>query len=97
MLQRGWAALHLHKENLPKKSDLDLVVGAALNARKKKLGMWRDEATLLLGYEFRSLVRLAGGEKGFTYPMLDVRHLDAKPLAPVAYIQIPPEYRVFVG
>jgi endonuclease YncB( thermonuclease family) len=97
MLQGGWAALCLHKENLPKKSDLDLVVAAATNARSKKLGAWADEAKLLLGYEFRSVVRLATGQKGFTYPVLDVRHLDAKPLAPEAYIEIPPEYRVFVG
>jgi endonuclease YncB( thermonuclease family) len=97
MLQGGWAALCLHRENLPKKSDLNLVVGAATDARAKKLGAWTDEATLLLGYEFRSLVRLAEGQRGFTYPVLDVRHLDDKSLLAEEYLHIPPEFRVFVG
>jgi hypothetical protein len=46
----------------------------------------------LHGYEFRALVRLASGEKGFSYAMHDLRTLGKAPaLAPEEYISIPAE------
>jgi endonuclease YncB( thermonuclease family) len=98
MLQGGWAAPCIHKGNLLKPADMDLVIAAVQNARKEKLGFWADTGLILHGYEFRSLCRLANGEAGFTYPITDARTLKAaKPttLKAVEYIQIPEEYRVF--
>ena len=96
MLQGGWAAPCIHKDNLPKKADQKLVVSAVQSARTKKLGFWAEADLILHGYEFRSLVRLASGEKGFTYLVHDLRTFGKKPpLPPEEYIFIPDEYRVF--
>ncbi len=98
MLQGGWAAPCIHKENVPKPKDMALAIAAVQNARKKKLGFWAEAGLVLHGYEFRSLCRLAAGEAGFTYSITDARTLKAaKPtvLSPVEYIQVPEEYRVF--
>jgi endonuclease YncB( thermonuclease family) len=95
-LAGGWAAPYLFKENIPKKKDLTLATAAVQAARKEKKGRCVDEDELLLGYEFRSLVRLARGEGGFSYPLEDLRTLGKKPaLKPENYWQIPVEDRVF--
>lgn len=98
LLAEGWAAPCVHRANLPKPKDRDLMIAAVQNARKRKLGFWADAGLVLHGYEFRSLCRLAAGEPGFTYSITDARTLkNAKPTtyAPTDYIAIPEEYRVF--
>lgn len=98
MIARGMAALCLHDNNLPKAIDLGLMVGAMQDARKKKLGFWKEAALILHGYEFRALCRLAAGDDGFHYPTADLRTMAyAKPvvLPAIEYYRIPEEYRVF--
>ena len=97
MLRGGWAAPCIHRENLPKKKDLDLAVKAVKAALAKKLGAWADP-NLLIAYEFRALVRMALNEGGFCYQVQDLRTLgkaNARVLPPAAYFEVPVEYRLF--
>lgn len=98
MVAEGWAAPYLHMENLPKEEDLAPAKMAFANAYYKKLGIWSEDRTPLLAYEFRALVRMANGGEGFTHPVYDARLLDnpdVKPLQPDEYIFLPVDCRVF--
>jgi endonuclease YncB( thermonuclease family) len=98
MVAEGWAAPYMHMENLPKEEDLAPAKMAFANAYYKKLGIWSEDRTPLLAYEFRALVRMANGGEGFTHPVYDARLLDnrdIKPLQPDEYIFLPVDCRVF--
>jgi hypothetical protein len=60
-------------------TDQKLAVSAVQAALKKSLGFWAEAGLILHGYEFRSLVRLASGEKGFSYLVHDLRNF-GKPI-----------------
>lgn len=71
---------------------------AFANAYYKKLGIWCEDRTPLLAYEFRALVRMAQGGEGFTHPVYDSRLLgdpDIKPSPPEEYIFLPVDCRIF--
>ena len=63
-----WLCLRRWRSKTPPRSGEDtdqrLVVSAVQSARTKRLGFWAEADLILHGYEFRSLVRLASGEKG---------------------------------
>jgi hypothetical protein len=94
MLQLGWAASIIIFPNIPKKADLELVQSAVKKARKAKKGAWADPK-LLLGYEFRSCVRLYKGEKDWiTRYCADMTN--RKIYEPQEYYRVDPENRIFV-
>lgn len=99
MLKEGFAVSNIHFPNIPKEEDIKLAVDAVRNAKKKGLGFWKEKQKILLGYEFRALVRLAKGEKGFRYKVGDLREILAGKKVEYQkaeeYIFIPEEYRVF--
>lgn len=99
MLREGWAVSYIHGGNMPKIEDLSLAVLAVKNARCDRLGFWAEREKMLHGYEFRALVRMAKGEKGFRYRVADLRdHLLGKSLHLLPaeeYVSIDEEYRVF--
>lgn len=98
LIQEGLAAPYMHIKNIPKKEDVDLAMKAFANAYYKKLGIWSEDRTPLLAYEFRAMVRMANGGEGFTHPVYDSRLLDnpdVRPLAPEDYIFLPVDCRVF--
>ncbi|HNT16731.1 MAG TPA: thermonuclease family protein [Acidobacteriota bacterium] len=99
MLKEGFAVSNIHGTNLPKEEDIKLVIAAVKNAKKKKLGYWAEKDKILHGYEFRSLVRMAQGEKGFRYKVGSLEdHLKGEKirlLKPEEYISIEEENRVF--
>lgn len=99
MLKAGLAVSNIHGTNLPKDEDIKLVIEAVKNAKKKKLGFWKEGDKVLHGYEFRALVRMAMGQAGFRYRVADLRpQLEGQPmkyLRAEEYISIPEEYRVF--
>ncbi len=99
MLKEGFAVSNIHGTNLPKEEDIRLVIAAVKDAKKKKLGFWEERDKMLHGYEFRSLVRMAQGEKGFRYKVGSLDdHLKGEKirlLPPEEYIHIEEEKRVF--
>lgn len=99
MLKEGFAVSNVHATNLPKEEDIRLVIAAVKNAKKKKLGFWKEGDKILHGYEFRALVRMAQGEKGFRYKVGSIEdHLKGEKirlLKPEEYNGIEEEYRVF--
>jgi endonuclease YncB( thermonuclease family) len=99
MLREGWAVSYIHGGNMPKIDDLALVVSAVKEAKRGRIGFWAEREKLLHGYEFRALVRMAKGEKGFRYHVADLRdHLLGKSmhlLPAEEYVSIDEEYRVF--
>ena len=99
MLKLGFAISNIHSGNLPKDEDIELVIKAVKEAREKKMGFWSEKDKILHGYEFRALVRMSEGEKGFRYKVGDLRdHLSGKEMKfykPEEYIKIKEEYRVF--
>lgn len=98
LVAEGWAAPYLHRDNLPKKEDLDHAMQVFATAYFDKMGIWAKDRTPLLGYEFRALVRMANGGEGFTHPVMDVRLMDDpnnRLLAPEEYVFVPVDSRVF--
>lgn len=99
MLREGWAVSYIHGGNMPKMEDLVLAVSAVKEARRERLGFWAEREKMLHGYEFRALVRMAKGEKGFRYHVADLRdHMEGRNmhlLPAEGYIDIEEEYRVF--
>ena len=99
MLKLGFAISNIHSGNLPKDEDIELVIKAVKEAREKKMGFWSEKDKILHGYEFRALVRMSEGEKGFRYKVGDLRdHLSGKEMKfykPEEYIKIEEEFRVF--
>jgi endonuclease YncB( thermonuclease family) len=94
MLQLGWAAPIIIFPNIPKKADLALVQSAVKKARNGKKGAWADP-NLLLGYEFRSCVRLYKGEKEWISRYC-VDMTSCKIYEPQDYYRVDPENRIFV-
>ncbi|HQO19985.1 MAG TPA: thermonuclease family protein [Acidobacteriota bacterium] len=99
MLKEGFAVSNIHGTNLPKEEDIRLVIEAVKSAKNKKLGFWKEGDKILHGYEFRALVRMAMGEKGFRYKVGSLEdHLKGEKirlLKPEEYIDIEEENRVF--
>ncbi len=99
MVREGWAVSNIHGGNMPKVEDLVLVVSAVKEARLEGRGFWAEKEKMLHGYEFRALVRMAKGEKGFRYRVADLRdHLMGRNmhlLPAEEYVSIDEEYRVF--
>lgn len=61
MIRSGWAAFFPIYPSLPGRTDMDLAVAAAEDAWNGKLGAWeRYGNDLLLGYEYRASIKLAG-------------------------------------
>ncbi|HNQ78970.1 MAG TPA: thermonuclease family protein [Acidobacteriota bacterium] len=99
MVREGWAVSCIHGGNMPKIKDLALVVSAVKEARREMRGFWAEREKMLHGYEFRALVRMSRGEKGFRYRVADLRdHLLGRSmhlLPAEEYVGIDEEYRVF--
>jgi len=99
MIREGWAVSYIHGGNMPKIGDLSLVIAAVKDARRGRSGFWAEREKMLHGYEFRALVRMGQGEKGFRYKVGDLRdHLEGRcmHLLPAEeYTSIEEEYRVF--
>ena len=99
MLREGCAVSYIHGCNIPKMEDLALAVAAVQEARREGLGFWAEREKMLHGYEFRALVRMAKGEKGFRFRVADLRtHMagGCMHLLPAEeYVSIDEEYRVF--
>lgn len=61
LIESGWGAFFPIYPSLPKTADLKLAVAGAEAAWKKKKGQWsKGNANLLLAYEYRAVVKLAG-------------------------------------
>lgn len=81
--------------NIPKPADLKLIQEAVRKARRRKLGMWAEEDTLLLPYEYRFCVdTLLGKRRGPDKYCVDIT--TGLIHQPQAYYTIPPENRLFI-
>lgn len=63
LLQHGMAVSYPIFPNIPKPEDLKLVQEAVRKARGQKLGIWAEEDTLLLPYEYRFCVDTLRGKR----------------------------------
>ncbi len=94
MLRLGWATTIFIYPNIPQREDLQLARRAVRRARRGKRGAWAD-ARILLGYEFRSCVRLSRGEEGWiTRYCIDMTNRRIYP--PQDYYRVYPENRIFL-
>jgi endonuclease YncB( thermonuclease family) len=96
MLELGWAVNYLIYPNIPKAEDIELMRKAVIQARAGGVGMWKDQARLLLGYEYRYCARmLKEGAMGPDRHCVDVT--TGKLVAEQDYHTIHPEDRLFIG
>lgn len=94
MLRLGWATTIFIYPNIPKREDLLLARSAVRRARLNRTGAWADPH-LLLGYEFRSCVRLTRGEDDWiTRYCIDITN--RRIYEPQDYHLVEPENRIFV-
>jgi len=108
LVENGWAATFVIFPSIPGELDLPLLVEAAATARANRKGIWAEPATLL-AYEYRAMEKLhaitekiVGGEKirgaaAFAWReryCADMRNRQLH--GPEGYIDIPPEYRLWI-
>lgn len=104
----GWAAPFVIYPAVPGEDDLPLLVDAAATARASGLGIWADPDTLL-AYEYRAMeklftvtkkivdkVELRPGEARSWRERYCVDMRSRRLHGPEAWIEVPPEYRLFL-
>jgi endonuclease YncB( thermonuclease family) len=108
LVAKGWAATFVIYPAVPGELDLPLLVDAAATARSAKLGIWEDPDTLL-AYEYRAMeklftvtkkivdnVELRTGEAWSWRERYCVDMRSRRLHGPEAWIEVPPEYRLFL-
>ncbi|MGA0609464.1 hypothetical protein [Caldimonas sp. KR1-144] len=101
MVASGWAAFFPVYPSLPSNGDLELAVGEAEAAWKKKRGAWDEFGRgLLLAYEYRACIKLADAQRpedgvraAFQRCCVDLR--SGRDLGPYGYWDVPPPYRLW--
>ncbi len=63
MIEGGWGSFFPIYPSFPRKADFDRAIKAAEIAWTKKIGQWKFGANLLLAYEYRMCIKLAGEGK----------------------------------
>ena len=108
LVVKGWAAPFVIYPAVPGELDLPLLVDAAATARSSGLGIWGDPDTLL-AYEYRAMEKLFSVTKKIV-DKVDLRPGEAwswrerycvdmrsrRLHGPEAWIEVPPEYRLFL-
>jgi endonuclease YncB( thermonuclease family) len=108
LVANGWAATFVIYPAVPGELDLPLLVDAAATARASGLGIWADPLTLL-AYEYRAMEKLFSVTKKIV-DKVDLRPGEARSWrerycvdmrsrrlhGPEAWIEVPPEYRLFL-
>jgi len=94
MLRLGWASTIIIYPNIPRREDLQLARSAVRRARRNGRGAWAD-SRVLLGYEFRSCVRLARGETDWISRYC-IDMTSRRIYEPQNYYLVEPEDRIFV-
>jgi endonuclease YncB( thermonuclease family) len=108
LVAEGWAAMFVIYPAVPGELDLPLLVDAAATARSSKKGIWQDPDTLL-AYEYRAMEKLFTVTKKIV-DKVDLRPGEAwswrerycvdmrsrRLHGPEAWIEVPPEYRLFL-
>jgi endonuclease YncB( thermonuclease family) len=106
MIKNGWAASFPVYPSLPKPADMTLLADAAEAAWTAKLGAWLEfGANVLLGYEYRMCIKLAGKgtqedvpadlvASAFQRVCVDLR--DCKILGELDFWKTDPPYRLWV-
>lgn len=108
LVAAGWAAPFVIYPAVPGEDDLPLLVDAAATARAAGLGIWADPDTLL-AYEYRAMeklfsvtrkivdkVELKPGEARSWRERYCVDMRTRRLHGPEAWIEVPPEYRLFL-
>jgi hypothetical protein len=103
LIEAGWAAPFLIYPSLPENEDLNLLLEAADTAFAERRGIWGAGDSLLLGYEYRALVKLGREGKSDTTANLtnafyrfciDLRSLQI--VGRYEYFHVPPTRRLWV-
>jgi endonuclease YncB( thermonuclease family) len=108
LVVNGWAAAFVIYPAVPGELDLPLLVDAAASARASGLGIWAEPDTLL-AYEYRAMEKLFTVTKKIVDKM-ELRPGEARSWrerycvdmrsrrlhGPEAWIEVPPEYRLFL-
>lgn len=102
MIENGWAAFFPIYPSLPKNKDFNRAILAAETAWTDKRGAWEKYGEdLLLAYEYRACIKLAGAEtasKGikaaFQRVCVDLRSL--KVVGEFGFYNVPPCYRMWI-
>lgn len=108
LVESGWAAPFVLYPSIPGEQDLPMLVAAAAAARAGGLGIWA-EPDALLAYEYRAMEKLFAVTKrlvdGEELPGAEARSwrerycvdLRSRVLhGPEAWVEVPPEYRLWV-
>jgi endonuclease YncB( thermonuclease family) len=108
LVAMGWAAPFVIYPAVPGEVDLPLLVDAAATARSSGLGIWADPDTLL-AYEYRAMEKLFSVTKKIV-DKVELRPREARSWrerycvdmrsrllhGPEAWVEVPPEYRLFL-
>lgn len=100
MVAEGWAAPFVIYPSLPRDDDMNIFVDDARDAWQQKRGAWHEfGANLLLGYEYRMCVKLAGSnaanavKDAFQRGCVDLRSM--KDVGAYEWYSVPPPDRLW--
>ena len=102
MIENGWASFFPIYPSLPRDSDMNVAIVAAVKAWDARNGIWKEFGDeVLLAYEFRMCIKLGtaetaerGMKSAFQRICIDLRDLTEKGL--YGWHAVPPPYRLWV-